>query len=225
MIRMPGVPPYRARHCLVRARIRIAQVVAVIALALVWMCCVPSSATATPVPAVAPHSAPEPSEITKKQLDAAKKFAGPDGTVARSNVMVKHADNEYGWIVLCAGRKADGSVALTDSDGGVYEGGIDDFRANNGLLGEDDEITYNRHIAAADPPKNVDMVTKSGHTSPDRTLWYVGGGAATVVILAACGLLVRRGRRRTSADDSEDEWAALWLDDGSGGDTRASGTS
>lgn len=214
----------RARVC---ARARAVRLVAVGALALVWMCCVPSPAAASPVPAAAPHSDPQKPEITEEQADAADEFTGRDGEVTRNNVLVKDADGEYEWIVLLVGRKADGSTALIDSEGGVYEGGIDDFRAHNSLLGEDDTITYNRHITEADPPKNVKLVTKSGHTSPDRTLWYVGGGAAAVVVLAACALLVRRGRRTAAGrsgdgEHEEDEWAALWLDDGSG-ETKASG--
>jgi hypothetical protein len=201
VIRIPEVPSEQARRdattsALAPSRLAIALSMALaLALTLVWAGSAPAS-----VPIAAPQSPTEP-ETTDKQVKAAKEFAGSDGDVSTSNVLVTHSDGKFDWIVLCVGRKPDGATALIDTDGRVYDGGIDDFRAHNDLLSEDDKITFNRDIASA-TPGDVKLVTRSGHTGQDRTPWLLAGSAGAVVVLAGGALLlVRRARRAAGQAD------------------------
>ncbi|MER5214408.1 hypothetical protein ABT063_28560 [Streptomyces sp. NPDC002838] len=176
-------------------------------LALVWAGSAQPTAAAA-MPAAAPQALPDP-ETTEEQMQAAKEFAGPDGKVSRNNVLVKHSDGEYEWIVLCVGRKPDGATALIDSHGRVHDGGIDDFRAHNDLLSEDDEITFNRDIASSTPGNRVKLVTLSGHTGRDWTPWLIAG--STVAVLAGGALLlVRRARRAARGGPTSTAGETTW---------------
>jgi hypothetical protein len=195
----------------------------VVTLALVLGCAGYASASAV---ALGPSAVGSPgSDEVDDQVKAAKKYAGRDGKYYVRRILVDRGDDKMEWMALVLVRKPGEPTALVDPDGKVYTGGIDDFRANNELLTEDDKIVVPRDITSTDQKKDVDLVTLSGHTDPYRTWWLVGKIAACVLIVGAAVLfLVRSIRRRKSDGDGtlmggHDEAA---LPDGEAGDAPSS---
>jgi hypothetical protein len=169
-----------------------AVAVAVLTLAMAGASVSSPARASTPTPKVA---------LTERQAKAAKEFAGPRGDLYSRNVLVEHPNGKLELLGLLIGRRPGGSTALVDADGHVYTGGLDDFRAHNELLTDDDNMLVPRDITATVQPKSgegLKLVTVSGHIPADRTPWLVGAAAA-VVVLGAGLFLFRRKRRLRAA--------------------------
>lgn len=129
---------------------------------------------------------------------AARDFAGADGEIFQRSVLVKHADSSLELVTLYVARRSDRSTALVDATGATYRGGLDDFRANNDLLGADDLIRAPRDITAV--PGEGEIVTVTGHT-PATWYWWLIGAAAAVLVLGAALVLLRRVRSLAAPRD------------------------
>jgi hypothetical protein len=168
--------------------LRTAVAIAVVSLALVLGCTGYASA----------------SDDADDQVKAAKEYAGRDGKFYLRKILVDRSNEKMEWMALVVVRKPGEPTALVDPDGKVYTGGIDDFRANNELLTEDDKILVPRDITSIGK-KDVDLVTLSGHIDPYRTWWLVGKIAACVVVVGAAGLFFVRSARRRRSEGGGDE--------------------
>ncbi|WP_326808309.1 hypothetical protein OHB04_24445 [Streptomyces sp. NBC_01775] len=144
------------------------------------------------------------SDDVDDQVKAAKEYAGRDGKFYARRILVERSNDKMEWMALVVVRKPGEPTALIDPDGKVYTGGIDDFRANNELLTEDDKIVVPRDITSIDK-KDVDLVTLSGHTDPHRLWWLVGKIAACVVVFGAAGLFFLRSAHRRRPDSGSDD--------------------
>ncbi|WP_405870861.1 hypothetical protein [Streptomyces sp. NBC_00005] len=128
---------------------------------------------------------------------AVRDFAGSGGSVFERSVLVKHHSGSLELVTLYVARRHDGTAALVDSDGRTYEGGLDDFRRHNELLGPDDVILTLRDITSV--PGKGKVVAVSGHTTPDRGPWLIGSAGAVLVLGAALALRTVRRRGRATA--------------------------
>ncbi|ADI07700.1 hypothetical protein SBI_04580 [Streptomyces bingchenggensis BCW-1] len=77
-------------------------------------------------------------------------------------ILVSHKDKRFDWITLFLVCTPKRSVAIVDHEGRDYQD-LDDFRANNKLLSEDDKITL---------PRDFPSVERSGNVEPPR-LWLL----------------------------------------------------
>ncbi|MGP4008599.1 hypothetical protein [Streptomyces sp. 4N124] len=134
---------------------------------------------------------------------AARDFAGSKGELFRRSVLVQHEDGALELITLHVAQPPDKSKspALIDANGETYTGGLEDFRENNDLLGQEDVILTLRDITSV--PGEGEIVTVFGHTPPDWRLWFIGG-VVTVLVLGLWLTLSRRRRTRTATDGPPD---------------------
>jgi hypothetical protein len=130
---------------------------------------------------------------------AARDFAGSEGELFRRSVLVQHEDGALELITLYVAQPPDKSEspALIDSNGETYTGGLEDFRENNDLLGQQDVILTLRDITSV--PGKGEIVTVFGHTPPNWRLWFIGG-VVTVLALGLWLTLSRRRRTRSAID-------------------------
>ncbi|MET9831304.1 hypothetical protein ABZ078_18825 [Streptomyces sp. NPDC006385] len=128
---------------------------------------------------------------------AARDFAGSKGELFRRSVLVKREDTSLELITLYVARAKDRTAALIDSEGATYTGGLEDFRENNDLLGQDDVILTLRDITSV--PGEGEIVAVYGHTAPTWPLW-LGGGVGTVLVIGLGFTLAARRRTRTATD-------------------------
>ncbi|MDW6062141.1 hypothetical protein SAZ11_34110 [Streptomyces sp. FXJ1.4098] len=103
-------------------------------------------------------------------------------------------------------------MAIVDHEGRDYRD-LDDFRANNKLLSEDDKITLPRDFPSVERSGNVELMTVSGHTGTSTSwLRWLGGGAALVLLIGGGGIHWLRARRRSvraSASDADPQEPSL----------------
>lgn len=105
-------------------------------------------------------------------------------------------------------RSSDGNVAIVDHEGKSYRD-VDDFRANNELLSEDDEITLPRDFPSVDRSGELQLMTVSGKThSIASWVWWLTGGIALVLFNSGGGALWLRARRRTARASVDDDVTA-----------------
>lgn len=124
---------------------------------------------------------------------------GSAGRVYAQKVLVTRANGRFEWITLFIVGKKDGGLAIVDSNGEDYRD-LDDFRANNDLLSEDDKITLPRDFPSADTSRNVELMRVSGHTGRTPWTWWLTGGIALVLVSGAAFFWLRvRSARRWSA--------------------------
>lgn len=171
-------------------------IVAALVLVLTIGCWFPAAAT------VRDGGEPGDRAATAVQLRAMKDAAGPRDRLYQRNILIMHKGGKLALMVLGVVHQRGGPTLVVDPEGKVYRDGMDDFRRHNDLLTSDDTISFDRNLTSPDGTK-ADMVTMSGHTSPDRTPWFVGGGAALVLIGGGIAWYVVRHRR------AEAEFAAL----------------
>jgi hypothetical protein len=124
---------------------------------------------------------------------------GSAGQVYAQKVLVTRVNGRFEWITLFIVGKKEGGLAIVDSNGEDYRD-LDDFRANNDLLSEDDKITLPRDFPSTDTSRDVKLMTVSGHTGGTPWAWWLTGGIAVVLISGGAFLWSRaRSARRWSA--------------------------
>ncbi len=115
------------------------------------------------------------------------------GKVYAQKVLVNRGGKkDFDWITLFLVCRPNHRVAIVDSDGKSYES-LDDFRANNELLDDDDKISIPRDFPSVEQGRKLELMTVSGHTSTPWG-WYVGGGVALVVLAGGGVWFYRRWR-------------------------------
>lgn len=147
------------------------------------------------------QSCPAPAVVQQ----AAAAFAGPKPDIFSRLILVQvHGGDDFQWMPLYVVVRSGGSSALIDYTGQTYTGGLDDFRAHNNLLSDDDIIVAPKDITSPSSDVANDLVKVSGHTSSGWTGWLIGGIAAVLVIIALAVLALRiRARRRRSAQPQD----------------------
>ncbi len=129
-----------------------------------------------------------------RQLAAAEEHAARGARLFVTMLFVARANGRLELDPLYGTFTPNGPPTLIDTDGRVYEGGMDDFREHNDLFGVDDEITYNRVLETCRSSGPTRLVTKPGHTRPDQLPRSVSGGVAIAAALGSTLLLARRAR-------------------------------
>ncbi len=115
------------------------------------------------------------------------------GKVYSQRVLVnRDGKKDFEWITLFLVCKPDRHVGIVDSEGKDYES-LDDFRANNKLLDEDDKITLPRDFPAVERQGDVELMTVSGHTGTPWPYYLVG--AVSVMVIIGCAVWVYRRRQ------------------------------
>lgn len=134
---------------------------------------------------------------------------GSPGEVYAQKVFVTRKDDRDGpldSITLFLVCKPDGVVVIVDHEGHDYRD-LGDFRANNEILSEDDEITLPRDFPSVDRPgePELKLMTVSGKThSTPSWLWWLAGGSLLTVIIAGGGALWLRAHRRSARASASD---------------------
>lgn len=120
------------------------------------------------------------------------------GKVYTQKILVTHEDKRLDWITLFLVCTPKRGVAIVDHEGRDYRD-LDDFRANNKLLSEDDKITLPRDFPSLDSSGKIEFMTVSGHTGTS-TSWprWLVGGAVLVLIIGGGGIHWLRARRRSA---------------------------
>ncbi|MFS8102794.1 hypothetical protein LFM09_37270 [Lentzea alba] len=111
------------------------------------------------------------------------------GRLFSRSVIVKHGDGSLELFVLFVLQRGEESL-LVDDTGRTYTD-LENFRATNEFLGQDDTMLTLRDIESA--ANEGEHVTVTGHTPPTRP-WWLGGGLVALIVLG--GALVVAGRRR-----------------------------
>ncbi|MDX3230751.1 hypothetical protein [Streptomyces sp. ME19-01-6] len=126
------------------------------------------------------------------------------GKVYSQKVLVTHKDKRLDWITLFLVCTQKRSVEIVDYKGRDYQD-LDDFRANNEILSEDDKITLPRDFPSVDGSGKLELMTVSGHTGTSNSwLPWLVGGAVFVLSVVGGGIhwaLARRRSVRASASD------------------------
>ncbi|HEX4221972.1 MAG TPA: hypothetical protein VHZ97_06410 [Pseudonocardiaceae bacterium] len=162
-----------------------------------------------------PYRSPCPGPVTSSSTcptpevvdQAAVAFAGSNPDLFSRQILVQpHGGGQYEWMPLYVVVRSDGTAELIDYTGQAYTGGLDDFRANNNLLSDDDIIVAPKDITSQNSHVADDLVKVSGHTGSNWLGWLIGGIAAAVVIAVAIVIVVvrLRARRRDDPIDSAD---------------------
>jgi hypothetical protein len=122
------------------------------------------------------------------------------GKVYAQKVFVTHKSKKgLDSITLFLVCRPNGNVAIVDHEGRSYQD-LDDFRANNEILGEDDEITLPRDFPSVDRSRDLELMTVSGKThSTGSWVWWLTGGIALALVTGG-GALWLRARRRTAQE-------------------------
>lgn len=146
-------------------------------------------------------SCPTPAAVRQAAAD----FGGANPDILSRKILVQvHGGNDFQWMPLYVVVRSDGTSALIDYTGQTYTGGLDDFRAHNDLLSDDDIIVAPKDITSQSSDVSNDLVKVSGHTSSGWIGWLIGGIAAAVVIVVAIVVLRIRSRRRGDPIDRVD---------------------
>ncbi len=128
------------------------------------------------------------------------------GKVFAQKVIVAHKGKKgLDSITLFLVCRPNGNVGIVDHEGKSYQD-LDDFRANNEILGEDDEITLPRDFPSVDTSRELELMTVSGKTNSIASwVWWLTGGIALVVFTSGGGTLWLRARRRTARASASDD--------------------
>ncbi|MGN9760841.1 hypothetical protein [Streptomyces sp. SD31] len=132
------------------------------------------------------------------------------GQVYAQKVIVTHKGKKgLDSITLFLVCRPNGNVGIVDHEGKSYQD-LDDFRANNEILSEDDEITLPRDFPSVDTSRELELMTVSGKTHGSAPwLWWLTGGIALALVTGGGGALWLRARRRAVQDsDSSDSDAS-----------------
>jgi hypothetical protein len=121
---------------------------------------------------------------------------------SRKILVQVHGGNDFQWMPLYVVVRSDGTSALIDYTGQTYTDGLDDFRAHNDLLSDDDTIVAPKDITSQSSDVANDLVTVSGHTSSSWIEWLIGGVTAVVVIVVVIAVLRPWARRRDDPDET-----------------------
>lgn len=114
------------------------------------------------------------------------------GETLQRFVLVKHEDASLELLRLTLARGAGGSPVLYDAEGGRYPGGLQDFRENNDLLDNADQVLAPEPITATDGRFRLVVVTGQAGGSP--WVWWLVGGLGAVVVVGLATLLLRARR-------------------------------
>lgn len=133
--------------------------------------------------------------LTTPQVEAMTEIADSADQLRRMKVVVKRAHKDRMEPLLMGVVRLPGErPVLVDPEGDVYRDGMADFRRDNDLFSQDDDLLYNENWE--DETAEVDLVTVSASTAPDPVWWwYAGGGAVAVLALGALAWRLRANRR------------------------------
>jgi hypothetical protein len=137
---------------------------------------------------------PEPSnrcELNRAVAKAASDFAGAEVTPLGRSVLVKHDDGSLELVTLYVVQRSGGEARLIDRTGRTYTD-LEDFRANNDLLTDDDTMMTLRNITSV--PGEGEVVAVTGHTPSTWQWWLLGGVAGLGLLGVGIALVVRRLR-------------------------------
>lgn len=156
-------------------------------------------------------ASPSSAATTNVQASSATRQTRCDspGKVYTQKVFVKHKGKaRIDSITLFLVCQPNGNVAIVDHEGKSYQD-LDDFRANNEILSEDDEITLPRDFPSVDTSRDRELMTVSGKTNSIASwVWWLTGGIAVVVVTSGGGALWLRARRRSARALTSDDVTA-----------------
>jgi hypothetical protein len=145
-------------------------------------------------------------ELNAAVRKAAVDFAGAEVTPLGRSILVKHEDGSLELITLYVAQRSGDEARLIDRTGRTYTD-LEDFRANNDVLTDDDTMMTLRDITSV--PGEGEVVAVTGHTASTWQWWLlggIGGFAVPGIGIAAVvrRLRVARGAPGTAAESNTD---------------------
>jgi hypothetical protein len=131
-------------------------------------------------------------------IKAAQDFAGSAAEPFGRSILVKHEDGSLELVTLYVVQASGNQARLIDQTGRTYTD-LEDFRANNDLLTDDDTMLTLRNITSV--PGEGEVVAVTGHTASTWQWWLLGGTA--VLALPGIGIVVFVRRRREARYEAD----------------------
>lgn len=122
------------------------------------------------------------------------------GTFYQRYVLVKHLSGRLELMPLYIAIKAGGSTSLIDRAGRAYPGGLDEFRAHNNLLSNDDLLLLGIPFTKTTGKFHLQVVTGHTRAPVDPFLWLYP--LIALVAIAGVGLISLRSARTSQSVDS-----------------------
>ncbi|WP_130798660.1 hypothetical protein [Streptomyces otsuchiensis] len=144
---------------------------------------------------VSSASAEDEPPLTALQQVSVNEVAADDAELTRVNILVSRGGSgELDLVAMVAVDNPGEDRVVVDPNGETYDGDLDDFRRENSLFSQEDQIRVDSGLFSRSEPAD-ETLSVSGALPPDRTAWYAGGAVVLAGALAFGITRYLNGRR------------------------------